>query len=312
MAVGVQAGAGGDQLTDDDILLQAHQMVHLALDGGLGQNLGSLLEGGSGQEGIGGQRCLGDTHQQLGIGGLLQRLTGLGVDLTGGDAGPHLGVLVLHLQHVGHGAGQQAGGVIGVLHTDLAHHLADNDLDVLIVDVHALLTVHLQDLLNEVVMHRRSATDPQHIVGIQCAVLQLAALLDDLAVPHLQTGVGHGVGPGIAVVGGDDDVQQAALGGILEADLTGDLRQGGHLLGLAGLKQLLHSGKTLSDVAAGHAAGMEGTHGQLGTGLTDGLCGDDAHGLAGSHRLGGGQVHAVALGADTAVGLAGQHGADLG
>ena len=54
--------------------------------------------------------------------------------------------------------------LIHIFHTDLAHHLADNDLDVLIVDVHALLTVHLQDLLNEVVMHRRSATDPQHIV----------------------------------------------------------------------------------------------------------------------------------------------------
>ena len=72
-------------------------------------------------------------------------------------------------------------------------------------------------------MHRRSAADPQHIVGVQSAVLQLAALFDDLAVLHLQAGVGHGVGAGIAVVGGDDDVQQAALGGILEADLTGDL-----------------------------------------------------------------------------------------
>ena len=55
---------------------------------------------------------------------------------------------------------------------------------------------------------------------------------------------------------------------------------------------------------------MEGPHGQLGAGLADGLGGDDADGLAGAHRLLGGQVHAVALGAHAAVGLAGQHGAD--
>ena len=57
---------------------------------------------------------------------------------------------------------------------------------------------------------------------------------------------------------------------------------------------------------------MEGSHGQLRTGFADGLGGDDADRLTGRHRLTGGQVHAVALGADTAVSLAGQHGADLG
>ncbi len=82
-------------------------------------------------------------------------------------------------------------------------------------------------------------------------------------------------------------------------------------LGLPGLEQLLHTGKTLGDVAAGHAAGVEGTHGQLSTGLTDGLGGDDADRLTGAHALAGGQVDAVALGADAAVGVAGQDGADL-
>ena len=49
-----EAGACGDQLTDDDVLLQANQMVNLALDGGIGQDLGGLLEGCGGQEGVGG------------------------------------------------------------------------------------------------------------------------------------------------------------------------------------------------------------------------------------------------------------------
>ena len=65
--------------------------------------------------------------------------------------------------------------------------------------------------------------------------------------------------------------------GLLQGDLAAHLGQLGHLLGLAGLEQLLNTGKTLGDIAAGHAAGVEGTHGQLSTGLTDGLGGDDTH-----------------------------------
>ena len=310
-AVGIEAGAGGDQLADDDILLQAHQVVHLALDSGLGEDLGGLLEGGGGEEGVRGQRGLGNTHEKLGIGRFLQGLAGFGIHFTGGDAVTDLSILDLHLQHIGHGTGEQA-CIPGLLHPDLAHHLADDDLDMLIVDVHALLTVYLQNLLDEVVMHGGGAADAQHIVGVQSAILELLTLFDDISVLHLQARVGHGIGAGIAVIGSNDNVQQAALGGILKANLTGNLGQCGHLLGLAGLKQLLHSGKALGDVAAGHAAGVEGTHSQLSTGLTDGLGRDDTHGFAGANGLGGGQVHAVALGADTAVGLAGQHGADLG
>ena len=94
-------------------------------------------------------------------------------------------------------------------------------------------------------------------------------------------------------------------------DRAADLRQLGHLLGLAALEQFLDTGKTLGDVAAGHAAGVEGTHGQLGAGLADGLGGDDAHGLTHAHGLADGQVDAVAVGAHAAAGLAGEHGAHL-
>ena len=61
--VGHQAGAGGDQLTDQHVLLQANQVVDLALNSGIGQDLSGLLEGGGGQEGIGSQSGLGDTQQ---------------------------------------------------------------------------------------------------------------------------------------------------------------------------------------------------------------------------------------------------------
>ena len=56
---------------------------------------------------------------------------------------------------------------------------------------------------------------------------------------------------------------------------------------------------------------MEGTQCQLGTRLADGLCRHDANGLADVHQLVGGQRPAIALGAHTALGIAGEHGTSL-
>ena len=158
-------------------------MVDLALDGGLGEHLGGLLEGRGGEEGIGGEGRLGDTHEELGGLSLTQRLAGLGIDLTCGIAARNVLVGVHQLQNVDHRAGEQV-GVAGFLHTHLAHHLADDDLDMLIVDVNALLTVDLQNLLNEVVVNGGSAADAQHVVRVERALLQLAALFDHVAVLH--------------------------------------------------------------------------------------------------------------------------------
>src|SRR5215208_4468693 len=51
----LEAGRGRDQLADDDVLLQADQAVALALEGGVREHLGRLLEGGRRQEGLGGE-----------------------------------------------------------------------------------------------------------------------------------------------------------------------------------------------------------------------------------------------------------------
>ena len=74
-------------------------------------------------------------------------------------------------------------------------------------------------------------------------------------------------------------------------------------LGFLASKQLFNTGKTLGDVlGAGNTAGVEGTHGQLGTGLADRLGGDDTDGLADGNRLAVGKVGAVALFADAVLG----------
>ena len=53
---------------------------------------------------------------------------------------------------------------------------------------------------------------------------------------------------------------------------------------------------------------MEGTHGQLGTGLTNGLGGNNTHSLTNVHALTGGQRTAIAGGAGTDGRVTGEHG----
>ena len=48
VAVHGKSGTGRDELTDDDVFLKADEMIDLALDGSLGEDLGGLLEGSGG------------------------------------------------------------------------------------------------------------------------------------------------------------------------------------------------------------------------------------------------------------------------
>ena len=140
------------------------------------------------------------------------------------------------------------------------------------VDLNALLTVHGLDGLDQVILDSLSAGNTQHILGIQGTIGDGLTLLDDLAVADLQTdGVRHLVDLHLAVIRGNGDVTQSGTVGIVNGNHTGDLGDLGHLLGTAGLEQLFDSGQTLGDIVTCNAAGVEGTHGQLSTGLTDGL-----------------------------------------
>src|SRR5208282_4894877 len=78
-----------------------------------------------------------------------------------------------------------------------------------------------------------------------------------------------------------------------------------HRAGVLGLLTRL-----LADPGGG-SADVEGTHGELGSRLTDGLRGDDADRFAQLHQASRGQVASVALDADAALGFAGEDGADL-
>src|ERR1700730_1053243 len=64
VAVVLHAGACRNEASDDDVLLQAAQVIHGPLKRCLGQPAGGLLEGGRGDERVGRQRGFGDTQEQ--------------------------------------------------------------------------------------------------------------------------------------------------------------------------------------------------------------------------------------------------------
>src|SRR3954452_8483896 len=134
-----RAGPGRDQLADDDVLLETDQVVAGAVDGGLREHPGRLLEGGRGEERRGVERRLGHAEQH---GLRRRRLAALGQDLVVG---------LLEIEAVDQ-LGRQLLQVARLVDPDLLEHLADDDLDVLVVDRDALAAVDALDLADEIAL----------------------------------------------------------------------------------------------------------------------------------------------------------------
>src|SRR5690606_9609838 len=165
---------------------------------------------------------------------------------------------------------------------DLAQHLPDDDLDVLVVDLHTLQAVHLLDLVDDIFRQGINTLQTEDIVRV------VRTIGDDLAAFHLLALVDTQLAPlgdqllvGIAAIVGGNDQAPLALGFLAEGHRAADLREDGGILGLAGLEQVGNPGQTTGDVAG------------LGTFLRD--TGDD---VAGANLL------AIGEGDD---GVRGQH-----
>src|SRR6185503_3272087 len=165
LVVGI-ARAGRDQPAHDDVLLEAAQIVTQAADGGFREHSRRLLEGGCRDERLRGQRGLRDAEQH----GVERRPRAV--------LDPGLAVRLDHAMAVDLLAAQQA-RVAGARDLDLAQHLSNDDLDVLVVDLHALQAIDVLDLADEVVGQLLDALQPQDVVRVRLAVG------DDLAAQHL-------------------------------------------------------------------------------------------------------------------------------
>src|SRR3569832_2272999 len=140
-------------------------------------------------------------------------------------------------------------GVAGVGHFDFAQHLANDDLDELVVDLHALQTVDVLHLVDDVVGERLDAQETQDVVRIRRAVDDDLAALDVLTLEHRDVApLRNQLFVLGAVIGGDDHAL-LALGLLAEADGAGDLREDERVLRLTRLEQVGDARQTAGDVA---------------------------------------------------------------
>src|SRR5256886_2148949 len=165
LLVVVKAGPGGDQLADDHVFLQAPQPVDLARNGGFGQHPRRLLEGCRREPARRVERGLDEAEQH----GLRHRWIAA--------FRQHFGVRFLVLP-LGDDLARQQVGVAGRINADLPHHLPDDHLDVLVVDIDALRAVHLLDLVDQVGLNRLAAEDVEQFLRADRAFGDLLPGLD--------------------------------------------------------------------------------------------------------------------------------------
>ena len=172
-----RARPGRDELADDDVLLEADQVVLGAVDGGLGQHPGRLLEGRRGEEA---DDVLSDAL-------VTPSRTVWAVAGSPPSARTRL-LCLLELEAVDQ-LGRQQVDVARLVDADLAEHLPDDDLDVLVVDRDALAPVDLLDLLDQVALDGVLAPGVEVLLRVDRAVGDRVAGPDLLAVLDQELGV---------------------------------------------------------------------------------------------------------------------------
>ena len=128
-----EASTSGNQAPDNNVLLKAPEPIALTFNGSLGQHPGRFLEAGRRDEAICIKGGLGDAQQHW-------------RELRRGAAGDcHGRINLLHLTQLNQLPRQQ-GGITSILNSHLAGHLADDDLNVLVINGNPLGFVNVLHL----------------------------------------------------------------------------------------------------------------------------------------------------------------------
>src|SRR5262245_56390862 len=238
------AGTRRYQATDDDVLLEAFECVDLPIDRRLGEHARGLLERSRRDERPRLQRSLGDTEQhRVADGRLLALLVRPRVDLVELDL-----VDLLALDQI---------GFASIIDLDLLQHLANDDLDVLVVDRHALQAIDVLDLVDQIGGELLDALDRQDVMRRRIALDDGVALFDHVAVLQMDVlALGDQILLGLlALIGRLDDDATLVLVVAPEADSAGDLGDDGGFFRPARLEQLRHPRQAAGDVAGLGALG---------------------------------------------------------
>ena len=135
-----------------------------------------------------------------------------------------------------------------VRHQHSAEHLTHDELDVLVVNRHALVAVDLLDLFDQVLLGLADALDLQELLGVLGPFDEGVPGPDILAVHHLEVGtLGDEDGVLFASFCHHGDLASALV--FLDADNAGLTSQDGGTLGGTGFEELDDAGQTVGDVA---------------------------------------------------------------
>ena len=171
----------------------------------------------------------------------------------------------------------------------------------LVVDLNTLQTIYTLNLMQHVILYCADTLDLQDIMRVDRTFGQNVAGLQHCPVADLDAGTIRnqiGLGNTFLLICNDN---LTFLLGILDGCDTFDLRDDRKSFRFSRLEKLLDTGKTLCDISAGNTTGMERTHGQLCTRLTDRLCGNDSDRFTNLYRFSGRHVRTVASCADAVV-----------
>ena len=140
-------------------------------------------------------------------------------------------------------------GVADLLDADAPHHLADDDLDVLVVDADALRAVDLLDLVGHVPLQLLLALDGEDVVRRRIALGQGIARLDALAFLDHDVRAARDEDLALLPVLGLDDELLLPLDRPGVPDDAGDLGDDRRLLRAARLEELDDAREAADDVA---------------------------------------------------------------
>ncbi len=131
---------------------------------------------------------------------------------------------------------------------DLAQHLADDDLDVLVVDLHALQAIDVLNLPDQIVGQALDALQAQDVVRIRLTVGDDLAALDRLALEHVEMAPFRDQLVMLLTLLVRDDETPFAFRLLTEANRTRVLSKYRWLFRTTRLEQVRNTGQTARDV----------------------------------------------------------------
>ena len=140
-------------------------------------------------------------------------------------------------------------GVARIINLNLVHHLANDNLEVLVVDLHTLHTIYVLNLVHDILLNLRRTEDTQNVARGDRAVRQCHTSLHVVVLLNQDlTRQGYQILTYLTVLRRYNDLAVTALD-LTECDLAIDLRYDCGVRRVTSLEQLGNTRQTTGDIA---------------------------------------------------------------